>query len=374
MELKEQLEEIRSGLEQKTDAKYSELEKRLEEIATKINTPEFKSQEDTEDKEVAELRSMFFDGIRQKNIDSYKSKAKDIMKSQGYDERALTGGSTTGGFMVPPDFQTKIITSVGQKNVLRLNGNVGRTSSDTVIFGTMADIAAAWGNTPPVVEPSGDQVESSAKTLSVTVKIHNHILEDSEADIEAEIQRLAVKAFTKAEREAMTNQVANAVEGLLPTVVAADSSAYSIDTGAAGSLGADDKAVIEFLNSIKFALDEEDADNAKWMMNRKTLGSLASIYHPNGAPIYDSASNKLLGYEVITNASMDDISVATSTTHPIVFGNFDEYSIKDRKTMTLKVSDHTYMNENKLALFFETRIATKVTRPDAFRVVEVTTA
>ena len=370
MELQDKLEEIRTALNEQSETKFKDLEQRLEDIATKINTPEFSNEGAKEDKGVTELRTAFFDGIRQRSFTEYDKKAKELI-----DTRALTGGSTTGGFMVPPDFQSKIITSVSQKNVLRINGDVGRTGSDTVIFGTLEDIAVAWGSTVPKHDVNGSESKADVKKISVIVKIHNDIIDDSEVDLESEVQKLVSKAFVKAERDAMTNTVANAVGALIPAVVAADSGAYAIDTGVDGSFGATDKAIIDYLNeSLIFSLDEEDADNAKFMMNRKTLGKLAGVYHPNGAPIYDPVSNKLLGFEVIANASMNNISVAGSTTYPVVFGNFDEYSIRDRKAMTVKVLAELYADESKTGLHFESRVVATVKRADAFRVAEVTTA
>jgi HK97 family phage major capsid protein len=367
-EINEKLNEIKEGLEtsfnaqnEAKNAEIAELRSQLETLAAKFNTPEFKANEKEE--VIAEERTAFFKAMKTRNFNEWSNMVQ---------ERALAGGSTTGGYLVLPDFQKEIITGVSQVNPFRKNGDVNKTGSDKVIFGTLSDFSAAWGDGAPTpITETGAHVSADVKSLKVLVKLPLITLEDSEADLESEFSKLSVKAFAKAEREAMTETVSDAVEALVPALTTASK---DIDSGVDGSLGADDAAIVSYLNSMVYALHEDYADNGKWMMNRKTLGVLASVYHSNGAPIYDASSNKLLGFEVLSNANMDDISVAASTTNPIIFGDFSNYAIRDRKALTVTVLEERYRDEGKIGYLYESRIAAKCKDTDAFRVSSVTTA
>lgn len=93
-------------------------------------------------------------------------------------------------------------------------------------------------------------------------------------------------------------------------------------SGAAGSLGATDKAKVDFLIDMQTSLPTQYLGRASWYMNRKTFGEMQKLRDANDNPIfrenYRGAGFSMFGFPVVLEDSMPDIA-ADST--PIIFGD-----------------------------------------------------
>lgn len=95
-----------------------------------------------------------------------------------------------------------------------------------------------------------------------------------------------------------------------------------VSTGVASSLGASDKATVDFLINLQTALPSQYLAGSSWYMNRKTFGAMKKLRDANDNPIFSEnfrgAGWSLFGFPVVLEDSMPDVA-ADST--PIIFGD-----------------------------------------------------
>lgn len=107
----------------------------------------------------------------------------------------------------------------------------------------------------------------------------------------------------------------------------------AIATGVSGSLGADDKAIVDWVIDVTNSLPTEHLNGARWYMNRKTRGLFEKVRDTDERPIFrmsyiDGVGTMVLnGYPVVIDDTLPD--VAANSTFAI-FGRLDRaFAIND---------------------------------------------
>ena len=117
----------------------------------------------------------------------------------------VEGTDSAGGFLVPEEYDTRLIEKLEQENVLRKLGTVIQTSGERKINVAATKPAASW------VEESGalafgdatfSQVILAAYKLSVAVNVSEELLADNQYDLEGYLIRSFGQAIADAEEEA----------------------------------------------------------------------------------------------------------------------------------------------------------------------------
>ena len=118
-------------------------------------------------------------------------------------------------------------------------------------------------------------------------------------------------------------------ESWKPTLDAVPANARDADfypvvgTGVAGSLGADDEAIVNFFVDVVNTLPTQWLAGSAWCMNRTTKGVIEKVRDADNHPIFmnsymEGGSLMLMGYPVVIDDTLP--SLATDST-PIIFGN-----------------------------------------------------
>lgn len=112
-------------------------------------------------------------------------------------------------------------------------------------------------------------------------------------------------------------------------------------TGVSGSLGADDEAIMDFIEDVIARLPTKYLANAKWKMNRKTRAVLAKVRDTQNRPVFkrnmiEGGVDMIAGYPVVLDDTMPDIAADSL---PIIFGDL-------RAAFAMSNGDINYMQLN----------------------------
>jgi HK97 family phage major capsid protein len=114
-----------------------------------------------------------------------------------------------------------------------------------------------------------------------------------------------------------------------------------ISTGVDGALGADDQAVIDFVEDVIATLPTKYLAGAGWKMNRKTRAVFAKIRGADLQPVFkrnyiEGGVDTIAGFPVLLDDTMPDIA---SNSTPIIFGDLS-------KAFAMSNGDISYMQLN----------------------------
>ena len=189
------------------------------------------------------------------------------------------GVDADGGYLVPDEYDSRLIDVIDQENVMRKLGTTITTSGQHKINIAAAKPAASWieeGGALTFGDAKFDQVVLDAHKLHVAVKVTEELLYDSMFDLETYIIDQFGRALANAEEEAfMTGDGTNKPRGVF---VPLDESQTSV-TATAGKITSDD--VINLVYSLKRPYRK----GAAFLLNDKTLAEVRKLKDNNGAYI-----------------------------------------------------------------------------------------
>ena len=273
------------------------------------------------------------------------------------------GVDADGGYLVPDEYDSRLIDVIDQENVMRKLGTTITTSGQHKINIAAAKPAASWieeGGALTFGDAKFDQVVLDAHKLHVAVKVTEELLYDSMFDLETYIIDQFGRALANAEEEAfMTGDGTNKPRGVF---VPLDESQTSVTT-TAGKITSDD--VINLVYSLKRPYRKR----AAFLLNDKTLAEVRKLKDNNGAyiwqPSYQSGEpDRLLGYPLYTSAYAP-LDEAGST--PIAFGDFSYYNIGDRGTRSFQELRELFAGNGMIGYVAKERVDGKLVLPEAVR-------
>lgn len=148
----------------------------------------------------------------------------------------------------------------------------------------------------------------------------------------------------------------------------------AVATGVSGSLGATDKAIVDFIIDLINTLPTQWLTGARFHMNRKTKGVLEKVRDADDKPIFISSYMNggqlmLMGYPVVIDDTLPDLA-ADST--PIIFGNLAAaYAINDGDVDKLLIDPYTV--DDCTVVKYSKEMFEIVQNSDAILVVAATT-
>lgn len=147
-----------------------------------------------------------------------------------------------------------------------------------------------------------------------------------------------------------------------------------VATGVSGSLGATDKAIVDFIIDLINTLPTQWLAGAKFHMNRKTKGVLEKVRDADDKPIFlssymDGGQLMLMGYPVVIDDTLPDLA-ADST--PIIFGNLSAaFAINDGDIDKMLIDPYTV--DDCTVVKYSKEMFEIVQNSDAILVVAATT-
>jgi HK97 family phage major capsid protein len=259
------------------------------------------------------------------------------------DTKAMSYGSgQDGGYLVPDETETEIGKRLAELSPIRSIAMVRQVSAAVLkkpfsvsgpAVGWVAETAARpQTNTATLAELSFPTMELYAMPAATA-----SLLEDTVVDLDQWISSEVEAAFAEQEGEAFViGDGVNKPKGFLDYTEVAETSwvwgqiGY-IATGVSGALPASNPS--DVVIDTVYALKSGYRQNANWVMNRKTQGSVRKLKDADGNYLWQppaSAGQRamLMGFPLVEAEDMPD---AGANTTPIAFGDFGRgYLVVDR--------------------------------------------
>lgn len=271
------------------------------------------------------------------------------------------GVDADGGYLVPEEYDSRLIDVLTEENIMRSLGHTITTSGEHKINIAATKPAAAWieeGAALTFGDATFSQILLDAHKLHVAIKVTEELLYDNAFGLENYIITEFGKALANAEEDAFLNGDGSGK----PTGLFAATGGGMV----AGTLSAAIKS--DDMLDLVYALKRPYRKNASFIMNDKTLAQLRKLKDNNGAyiwqPSYQAGEpDKVLGYAVHTSAYAPENAIA--------FGDYSYYNIGDRGTRSFKQLNELFAGNGMIGYVAKERVDGKLILPEAVQILKL---
>ena len=364
----------KDGLLSAEDAKaYADMEKKIKDYSAEIERME---QMEAMEKEMNKpvntpivAKPMTADGKEKKKTgrasDEYKNSMLTALRTNFRQVSNILqeGVDADGGYLVPEEYDSRLIDVLTEENIMRSLGHTITTSGEHKINIAATKPAAAWieeGGALQFSDATFSQILLDAHKLHVAIKVTEELLYDNAFGLENYIIDQFGKALANAEEDAFLNGDGSGK----PTGLFATAGGGTV----AGTLSAAIKS--DDMLDLVYALKRPYRKNASFIMNDKTLAQLRKLKDNNGAyiwqPSYQAGEpDRILGYTVHTSAYAPENAIA--------FGDYSYYNIGDRGTRSFKQLNELFAGNGMIGFVAKERVDGKLILPEAVQILKLKT-
>lgn len=362
----------KDGLLSAEDAKaYAEMEKKIKDYSAEIERMEqMEAMEKEMNKPVSTpivTKPMTADGKENKKSgrasDEYKNGMLTALRTnfRQVSDILQEGVDADGGYLVPEEYDSRLIDTLEEENIMRKLGRVITTSGEHKINIAATKPAAAWveeGGALTFGDATFSQILLDAHKLHVAIKVTEELLYDNAFGLENYIIDQFGKALANAEEDAFLNGTGVGQ----PLGLFAKTGGGTTAETLTAALKADD-----ILNLI-YALKRPYRKNASFIINDKNLAVIRKLKDNNGAymwqPSYQAGEpDKILGYDVHTSAYAPEDAIA--------FGDYSYYNIGDRGTRSFKQLTELFAGNGMIGYVAKERVDGKLILPEAVQILRL---
>lgn len=285
-----------------------------------------------------------------------------------------TSPDSAGGFLIPIEWDTRLIKALEEENVIRKLGTTITTASEHRINRVATMPTAAWldeGQSITFGNGTFDQITLDAHKVGIGILISEELIADSMFDIETEILDQFSKAIANAEEDAFLNGAPDATTGKVGrptgiiTTIAANSDMYITTKGT--------EPTADEIIDLSYKLPRPYRKNAAFLVNDATLATIKKFKDQTQRYIWEESyqagePSRLLGYPVYTSPYMPTIA---SGTFPILFGDFGKYNIADRGTRTIQELKEAYAVSGQVGYLMKERVDGALIDNKAMRALKI---
>ena len=297
--------------------------------------------------------------------DEYKGAMLGAMRSnfRNVSNVLQEGVDSDGGYLVPVEYDRRLIDVLEEENIMRRLGTKIVTSGQHKINIAASKPAAAWieeGGALTFGDATFDQIYLDAHKLHVAIKVTEELLYDSAFNLENYIITMFGKALANAEEDAFLNGDGTGK----PTGIFAATGGGNVQSTLTAALKSDD--LLDFVYGLKRPYRK----NASFIMNDATLASIRKLKDNNGAyiwqPSYQAGEpDRVLGYAVNTSAY--------APKNAISFGDYSYYNIGDRGTRSFAELRELFAGNGMVGFVAKERVDGKLVLPEAVQILKLKT-
>ena len=274
------------------------------------------------------------------------------------------GVDTNGGYLVPEEYDRRLIDVLNEENIMRGLATTITTSGEHKINLAATKPAASWieeGGALSFGDATFDQILMDAYKLHVAIKITEELLYDNAFGLESYIIDQFGKAIGNAEEDAFLNG-----DGKHKPTGLFTSAKVGVTTSTA-NISADD------MINLVYSLKRPYRKNASFITNDQTLSALRKLKDNNNAyiwqPSYQAGEpDRLLGYALHTSAYVPTIAAGKSV---IAFGDYSYYNIGDRGTRSLQELKELFAGNGMIGYVMKERVDGKLVLPEAVQLLQM---
>lgn len=298
--------------------------------------------------------------------DAYKLAFWDSIRHRGFYDVKNTlsiGTDSEGGFLVPDEYERRLIDALQEENFFRTLATVIQTSSgDRKIPIVTGHGEASWmdeGGLYPDSDDSFGQISIGAYKLGTAIKVSDELLNDSVFDVESYIaSEFARRIGTKEEEAFFVGDGTSKPTGLF-------NSAQDGVTTAGAAITFDD--VMDLYHSLRSPYRSK----AVWLLNDTTVKGLRKLKDGNGNYIWQPSvqvgqPDMILNRPYYTSNFIPDLTAGNKV---MAFGDMSYYWIADRQGRSFKRLNELYAPNGQVGFLASQRVDGKLILPEAVKLL-----
>lgn len=352
------------------DAVYARMEKELDDLAKEITRQE---KLEAYEKEMAKniTTPLTTKPNNEVPVEEKKGRASDAYKKAMLDAMRCNfkrvsnvlqkGVDADGGYLVPEEYDKRIIDILSEENIMRKLGTTITTSGQHKINIAATKPAAAWieeGGALQFSDATFSQILLDAHKLHVAIKITEELLYDNAFNLESYIVTEFGKAIANAEEDAFLNGDGTGKPlGLFAK------------TGGGTKAASTDAPTADDFIALIYALKRPYRKNASFIINDKNIALLRQLKDNNGVYMWQPSvqvgePDTFLGYKLYTSQF--------APTNAIAFGDYRYYNIGDRGTRSWQELRELFAGNGMIAYVAKERVDGKLILPEAVQILSIT--
>ncbi|MCL2532408.1 MAG: phage major capsid protein [Oscillospiraceae bacterium] len=278
------------------------------------------------------------------------------------------GADPEGGYLVPDEFERRIVQALQDENIFRGLANVITTSSgDRKIPVEATTGEAFWleeGQAIPESDNTFGQVTIGAYKLGTMLKVSEELLNDSAFDMESYIASEFARRTGSKEEAAFINGDGKGK----PTGILAESGGGQVGVTAAGTAAITLDEMIELFHSLRAPYRR----SASFIMNDATVKAIRKLKDNNGQYLWQpslkaNTPDTILNRPVRTSAYMPTLAAGAK---PIVFGDFRYYWVADRQGRIFRRLNELFAVTGQVGFIATQRVDGKLILPEAVKILK----
>lgn len=270
------------------------------------------------------------------------------------------GVDADGGYLVPEEYDSRLIQTLEEENIMRKLSTRITTSGEHKINIAATKPAAAWieeGAALTFGDATFSQILLDAHKLHVAIKVTEELLFDNSFGLENYIIDQFGKALANAEEEAFLNG----------TGVGQPLGLFA-DKGGGTVANTVTELTTDAAISLVYALKRPYRKNASFIINDQLIAQLRTLKDNNGAYMWQPAltagePDKFLGYDVYTSQY--------APSNAIAFGDYKYYNIGDRGTRSFKQLNELFAGNGMIGYVAKERVDGKLILPEAVQILKI---
>lgn len=300
--------------------------------------------------------------------DAYRKAALQAMRTGFHKVSDILqeGVDTDGGYLVPEEWDKRLIDVLNEENIMRGLATTLKTSGEHKINIAATKPTAAWieeGGELQFTDAKFGQKILDAHKLHVAIKITEELLYDNAFNLEAYITTQFGKALANAEEDAFLNGDGTGKPvGLFHETKGGETAITLTGT----KIASDD-----VLNLI-YKLKRPYRQKASFIMNDQTLADLRKLKDNNGAylwqPSYQAGEpDRLCGYGIHTSAFAPTVEAGKPV---MAFGDYSYYNIGDRGSRSFQPLRELFAGNGMIGYVAKERVDGLLILPEAVQVMK----
>lgn len=341
-------------------ARLQEMEAMEQELAKPVNTPLTGKPMSTTEK--PEKTGRASEAYKQAMLTALRTNFRQVSNvlSEGVD--------ANGGYLVPEEYDHRLIDILDEENVMRKLGTRITTSGEHKINIAATKPAAAWieeGGSLTFGDATFDQIILDAHKLHVAIKVTEELLYDNAFNLENYIMQQFGKALANAEEDAFINGTGTGQPlGILAATGGAD---VGVTAKSATAITADE--LIDLIYSLKRPYRK----SAAFLLNDQTLAAIRKLKDNYGQYLWQPSlqagePDRILGYAAYTSPYFPAVAAGKAA---VAFGDFSYYNIGDRGTRSFAELKELFAGNGMVGFVAKERVDGKLVLPEAVKLLKM---
>lgn len=303
--------------------------------------------------------------------DEYRREFWNAMRRKNYydvNNALQIGTDSEGGYLVPDEFESRLVEALEEENFFRSIATVIQTSSgDRKIPVAASKGEAAWIDEEGAFTESDDtfsQVSIGAYKVGTMIKVSDELLNDSAFNLEAYISKEFGRRIGSKEEEAF----------FIGDGTGKPTGIFNITGGAAdGTTTSTASISFEDVMDLFYSVKSPYRKKAVWVLNDTTVKALRKLKDNNGNYIWQPSvqagqPDMILNRPYHTSAYVPEVEAGKKV---MAFGDFSYYWIADRQGRSFKRLNELFAATGQIGFLASQRVDGKLILPEAIKTMKV---